>query len=40
MHIGEGRMVNAPSSGQTVRTEPVESGAYSSRFMGAVRPGG
>ncbi|MDA0565158.1 C40 family peptidase [Streptomonospora sp. S1-112] len=38
MYIGEGRMINAPSSGQTVRTEPVASETYSPRFMGAVRP--
>ncbi|MDA2809949.1 hypothetical protein O4J56_04810 [Nocardiopsis sp. RSe5-2] len=39
MDIGEGQMMNAPSSGKTVRTEPVQSGFYSPRFMGAVRPG-
>ncbi|GAB3474772.1 C40 family peptidase [Nocardiopsis coralliicola] len=39
MYIGDGQMVNAPSSGQSVRTEPVEGGdVYPPRFMGAVRP--
>jgi len=41
MYIGDGQMVNAPSSGQVVRTEPVEGGdVYPPRYMGAVRPGG
>nr|WP_184080861.1 C40 family peptidase [Nocardiopsis mwathae] len=39
MYIGDGQMVNAPSSGQTVRTEPIQSSTYSPRFMAAVRPG-
>ncbi|WP_026123866.1 C40 family peptidase [Nocardiopsis chromatogenes] len=39
MYIGEGQMVNAPSSGKTVRTEPVQGDFYSPRFIGAVRPG-
>lgn len=38
MYVGDGKMVNAPSSGQTVRVEPVDSGFYTPRFMGAVRP--
>ncbi|MFC7741062.1 hypothetical protein ACFQXA_08770 [Nocardiopsis composta] len=40
MYIGEGRMVNAPSTGKDVRTEPIESEVYGPRFMGAIRPGG
>ena len=39
MYIGDGQMINAPSSGHVVRTEPVQSDFYSPRFMGAVRPG-
>ncbi|MFB9802238.1 NlpC/P60 family protein [Streptomonospora salina] len=38
MYIGDGHMVNAPSPGQTVRTQPVHNDFYSPRFMGAVRP--
>ncbi|MBB5998055.1 C40 family peptidase [Streptomonospora salina] len=38
MYIGDGKMVNAPSPGQTVRTQPVQDDFYSPRFMGAVRP--
>jgi cell wall-associated NlpC family hydrolase len=38
MYIGEGRMVNAPSTGKTIRTEPVASDFYGPLFMGAVRP--
>ncbi|KOX23891.1 hypothetical protein ADL05_01900 [Nocardiopsis sp. NRRL B-16309] len=38
MYLGDGQMVNAPSTGQNVRVEPVESEFYSARFMGAIRP--
>lgn len=38
MYVGDGQMVNAPSTGQNVRVEAVESSFYSPRFMGAVRP--
>ena len=38
MYVGDGQMVNAPSSGQDVRVEPVDSEFYSPRFMGSVRP--
>ncbi|MFC3998876.1 NlpC/P60 family protein [Nocardiopsis sediminis] len=38
VYIGNGQMINAPSTGNTVRTEPVQSQTYSPRFMGAVRP--
>ncbi|MFD6951719.1 MULTISPECIES: C40 family peptidase [unclassified Nocardiopsis] len=38
MYVGDGQMVNAPSRGKTVRVESVDSGFYSPRFMGAVRP--
>ncbi|MEU4283544.1 NlpC/P60 family protein [Nocardiopsis dassonvillei] len=38
MYVGDGQMINAPSSGQTVRMEPVDSSFYTPRFMGAVRP--
>jgi hypothetical protein len=39
MYVGDGQMVNAPSTGSSVRVEPVESAFYSPRFMGVVRPG-
>ncbi|WP_190394121.1 C40 family peptidase [Nocardiopsis quinghaiensis] len=38
MYVGDGQMINAPSSGKTVRVESVDSGFYAPRFMGAVRP--
>lgn len=38
MYVGGGEMINAPSSGQDVRVEPVEGPFYAPRFMGAVRP--
>ncbi|MCK9872427.1 C40 family peptidase [Nocardiopsis dassonvillei] len=38
MYVGDGQMINAPSSGQSVRVEPVDSGFYAPRFMGAARP--
>ncbi|GAA1440972.1 bifunctional lytic transglycosylase/C40 family peptidase [Nocardiopsis tropica] len=38
MYVGDGQMANAPSSGQTVRVEPVDGPFYTPRFMGAVRP--
>lgn len=39
MYVGGGQMVNAPSSGQTIRVEPVDGAYYSARFVAAVRPG-
>ncbi|GAA3745342.1 hypothetical protein HDA32_005124 [Spinactinospora alkalitolerans] len=39
MYIGDGQMINAPSTGSDVRTESIESELYSPRFMGAVRLG-
>ncbi|MDT0304324.1 C40 family peptidase [Streptomonospora wellingtoniae] len=39
MYIGDGEMVNAPSTGQSVRIQPVRDDFYGPRFMGAVRPG-
>ncbi|GAA1105231.1 bifunctional lytic transglycosylase/C40 family peptidase [Nocardiopsis composta] len=38
MYVGEGQMVNAPSTGKKIRVEPVEGDYYSPRFMGARRP--
>ncbi|GAA4898500.1 C40 family peptidase [Streptomonospora salina] len=38
MYAGDGEMINAPSTGQTVRVQPVESPVYANRYMGAVRP--
>lgn len=38
MYVGDGQMVNAPSTGQTIRVEPVQSGYYSPRFTAARRP--
>ncbi|MFC3520141.1 C40 family peptidase [Streptomonospora nanhaiensis] len=38
MYVGDGQMVNAPSSGKTIRVEPVESAYYGPLFMGARRP--
>lgn len=38
MYVGDGQMVNAPSTGQTIRVEPVQSDYYSPRFVKAVRP--
>lgn len=39
MYVGDGQMVNAPRSGQSIRVEPVGGDYYSSRFVAAVRPG-
>ncbi|WP_068693527.1 lantibiotic dehydratase [Thermobifida halotolerans] len=38
MYVGDGQMVNAPSTGQTIRVEPVQSDYYSPRFTAARRP--
>nr|WP_255429917.1 C40 family peptidase [Streptomonospora sp. PA3] len=38
MYVGDGQMINAPSTGQNVRVQPVDSPTYASRYMGAVRP--
>ncbi|MFY7069396.1 C40 family peptidase [Nocardiopsis changdeensis] len=38
MYVGDGQMVHAPSSGQTIRVEPVAGAYYSARFMSATRP--
>lgn len=38
MYVGDGQMVNAPSTGQEVRVEPVDSEFYGPRFMDAIRP--
>ncbi|GAA1748586.1 bifunctional lytic transglycosylase/C40 family peptidase [Streptomonospora arabica] len=38
MYIGDGQMINAPSTGSDVRVEPVQDDFYTPRFMGAVRP--
>ncbi|MFE9246433.1 C40 family peptidase [Nocardiopsis sp. NPDC006938] len=38
MYVGDGQMINAPSTGQDVRVEAVDGTFYAPRFMGAVRP--
>lgn len=38
MYIGDGRMVNAPSTGKNIRVEPAQSDYYSPRFTQARRP--
>ncbi|TDQ54391.1 C40 family peptidase [Actinorugispora endophytica] len=38
MYVGGGQMVNAPSTGNPVRVEPVRSDYYSPRFTQARRP--
>lgn len=39
LYAGDGKMVNAPSSGQVIRVDDIADSTYQSRFMGAVRPG-
>ncbi|RKS04982.1 cell wall-associated NlpC family hydrolase [Nocardiopsis sp. Huas11] len=39
MYVGDGQMVNAPRTGQSIRVEAVEGDYYSSVFVAAVRPG-
>ncbi|PSK89954.1 NlpC/P60 family protein [Murinocardiopsis flavida] len=39
MYVGDGEMINAPSTGKNIRIDPVDSSYYSPKFMGAVRPG-
>ncbi|RKS06024.1 cell wall-associated NlpC family hydrolase [Nocardiopsis sp. Huas11] len=39
MYVGDGKMVNAPSTGKNIRVEPVNGPYYSARFMSATRPG-
>ncbi|MGW5878994.1 C40 family peptidase [Nocardiopsis terrae] len=39
MYVGDGQMVNAPRTGQSIRVEPVAGEYYSARFVAAVRPG-
>ena len=38
MYVGDGQMVNAPSTGKDIRVEPVEGDYYGPLFMGARRP--
>ena len=38
MYIGDGEMVNAPSTGQDVRVDPIDMPYYADAFAGAVRP--
>lgn len=38
MYVGDGKMVNAPSTGKTIRVEPVSSDYYSPLLMGIRRP--
>ncbi|GAB3455345.1 hypothetical protein GCM10027570_35940 [Streptomonospora sediminis] len=38
MYVGGGKMVNAPSTGKTIRVEPVASDYYSPLLMGIRRP--
>ncbi|MFE3456628.1 C40 family peptidase [Nocardiopsis aegyptia] len=39
VYVGDGQMVNVPSTGKNIRVEPVDGPYYSTRFMSAVRPG-
>jgi len=39
MYAGDGEMINAPSSGEVVRLDPIDMEYYASAFEGAVRPG-
>ena len=39
MYAGDGQMVNAPRTGQSIRVEPVDGDYYSSVFVAATRPG-
>lgn len=38
MYIGDGEMVNSPSSGKNVRVDPITMEYYANAFAGAVRP--
>ncbi|GAB3726683.1 C40 family peptidase [Nocardiopsis nanhaiensis] len=38
MYIGDGEMVNAPSTGNNVRIDPIEMPYYANAFAGAMRP--
>lgn len=38
MYIGDGNMINAPSTGKTIRTDPIDMDYYAEAFTGAVRP--
>ncbi|WP_275956954.1 C40 family peptidase [Nocardiopsis akebiae] len=38
MYVGDGQMINAPSSGKVVRLDPVDMPYYANAFAGAVRP--
>ncbi|TQN32651.1 cell wall-associated NlpC family hydrolase [Haloactinospora alba] len=38
MYVGDGEMINAPSSGKVIRTDPIDMDYYASAFAGAVRP--
>ncbi|GAA4935724.1 hypothetical protein GCM10023224_15630 [Streptomonospora halophila] len=38
MYVGDGKMVNAPSTGKNIRVEPVSSDYYSPLLMGIRRP--
>lgn len=39
MYVGEGQMINAPSTGKVVRLDPIDMPYYANAFAGAVRPG-
>ena len=38
MYVGDGEMINAPSTGEVVRLDPIDMEYYASAFEGAVRP--
>ena len=38
MYAGDGEMINAPSTGQVVRVDPIDMEYYAEAFEGAVRP--
>ena len=38
MYVGDGEMINAPSSGEVVRLDPIDMEYYATAFVGAVRP--
>lgn len=40
LYIGDGRIIEAPRPGESVRTAPWRSGWYASAFVGVVRPAG
>ncbi|WP_435113602.1 C40 family peptidase [Nocardiopsis synnemataformans] len=38
MYVGDGQMINAPSTGKVVRLDPIDMPYYANAFAGAVRP--